>query len=58
LRGYFEDWLDRQREVWRSERRDGVDIDEPTIRAYLAVLACAYGPLTAEELNAVARRVH
>jgi hypothetical protein len=58
LRGYFEDWLDRQREVWRSERRDGLEIDEPTISAYLAVLGCAYGPLTAEELNDVARRVH
>jgi hypothetical protein len=58
LAGYFEDWFDRQREVWRSERRDGEPVDEAVVSAFLAVLACAFGPLMADDLNAIAGRLY
>ncbi len=58
LAGYFADWLDRQRELWRSERREGAEVDEAALSAYLVVLACAHGPVMAEELNEIAGRLH
>jgi hypothetical protein len=57
LAGYFEDWLDRQRLAWNIERQHGAQIDEGTVLAHLAVLACVYGPpLTSEELSELVRR--
>jgi hypothetical protein len=53
--GYFSDWLDRQRRAWIVEQRHGIQIDEPTLLAHLAVLACAYGPITSEELSDLVR---
>jgi hypothetical protein len=58
LAGYFDDWLARQRQAWRSERKDGEEIDEETLSAYLAVFACAYGPLAADELRAMVRHAY
>jgi hypothetical protein len=58
ISGYFDDWMRRQRDAWRLERKEGVVIDEETLKVYLAVLACAYGPLTAEELGELVRQVH
>lgn len=55
--GYFEDWLERQRRAWDVERQQGTQIDEQIILAHLAVLACAYGPLTSEELSELVRQV-
>jgi hypothetical protein len=54
--GYFEDWLDRQRRAWNIERQQGAQIDESSVLVHLAVLACAYGPLTSEELSELAGR--
>ena len=56
--GYFRDWLRRQREAWQSERGEqGGQLNEPLLSVYLGILACAYAPMSAEELGAVARRV-
>lgn len=55
---YFKRGLTRQQKVWEEEQKEGSRYDEATLEAYLAVLACAYGRLTAEELGEVARRVH
>jgi hypothetical protein len=58
LNGYFDDWMRRQRNAWRIERKEGAMIDEQTLNGYLVVLACAYGPLTAEELSRLVREAH
>ena len=55
LAGYFGDWLRRQRQAWQSEM---FRPDEERLLRYLAVLACACGPLTTDDLNDVARRAH
>ena len=55
--GYFKDWLDRQRRAWDIERDHGAQIDEPAVLVYLAVLACAYGPVTSDELSELVRQV-
>jgi NACHT domain-containing protein len=53
--GYFTEWLGRQKDVWHGERMRGAAIDESSMYGLLGILACAYGPLTAEELGQVAR---
>jgi len=53
---YFRDWIERQKRIWQLERTEGAEIDEPTMYGYLAILACAYGRLTATDLGEVARR--
>ena len=53
--GYFEHWLKRQREAWAVET---AKVNEDVLNAYLAVLACARGPLTADDLAELARRAH
>lgn len=58
IRGYFKDWMRRQSEVWQLERSKGARIEEEMLHACLAVLACAYGPLKAEELGGLVRRAH
>jgi len=59
FKGFFEDWIRRQREAWNLESSElGEPIDEGTVFAYLIVLACAYGPLTAQEVTGIARRLH
>lgn len=55
--GYFHSWFERQREAWEDEQKDGAKYDEATIKAYLLALACAYGRLTAAELNEITQRV-
>jgi hypothetical protein len=55
FRHYFDNWLERQRWAWADE---GGKVDENVLHAYLAVLACAYGRLSADELAEVARRAH
>src|SRR5262249_39212605 len=57
FKGYFEDWLHRQRRAWDIERQQGAQIDEQTVLAHLGALACAYGPLTSEELSEIVLRV-
>jgi hypothetical protein len=52
---YFERWLILQRAVWKEE---GLAIDEATVEAMLAVLACAYGPMEREALSRLAHDVH
>ena len=56
--GYFADWFARQRDAWRIERGEGSQIDERVVYAYLAVLACAHGRLSAYELSEVTKRSH
>jgi hypothetical protein len=58
LIGYFEDRMRRQTQAWHQEREKGTVIDEETLKAYLAVLACAYAPLTSEELGELVQRAH
>jgi hypothetical protein len=58
LEEYFEDWIERQREAWNRERKEGAIIHEEDLAALLSVLSCAYGPLTAEQLGDLARRAH
>jgi hypothetical protein len=48
LRGYFNEWMRRQRNLWQLE--EGPKFDEDELKAHLAVLACAYGPLAGDEL--------
>ena len=55
LPSYFNDWLRRQRDLWHAEGRQ---IDEAAAHAYLAVLACAYGSLTSEQLGELVGRAH
>ena len=54
LSGYFQEWMDRQTAAWSAERRDGKTINEDVLNAYLAILACAYGPLTSGQLGRLA----
>ena len=51
---YFKVSLQRQREMWEREKRV---IDDATLDAYLAILACAHGPLAASEIKEVGRRI-
>ncbi len=55
LAGYFEDWLARQRDLWREDGKNGVAIDSELMAVQLALLACAHGPLAAEDLGALLR---
>lgn len=55
---YFQRWMDQQRRAWKAEKKAGERIDETEINAYLAVLACARGRLSARELADVARRAY
>jgi len=57
LGGYFHDWLSREQKVWQQERAAGAVIDESTLRVCLSVLACAHGPLTAFEVEEVAKKL-
>ena len=52
---YFQDWLTRQRKTWAGE---GVKVGEDVVDAHLAVLACAYGRLTADGLAELVQRAH
>ncbi|MFL5279727.1 MAG: hypothetical protein ACJ8AW_01680 [Rhodopila sp.] len=52
---YFRDWLHRQRDAWRSE--DGTQYDSRIIDGYLAILACALGRLTGNDMGEVAQRL-
>jgi hypothetical protein len=54
--GYFDDWISRQRRTWELERQRGAQIDDAIVLAHLAVLACAHGPFTSEELGELVRR--
>jgi hypothetical protein len=54
--GYFADWLRRQREAWKSEI--ACRKAEEEVLAYLSVLACAQGPLLADELSDLTHRAH
>ena len=56
LSGYFEDWLRRQQDLWREDRKDGVLIDNAVLRVQLALLACAHGPLSANDMGELLRQ--
>jgi hypothetical protein len=56
--GYFEKRLKKEREVWQEERRRGAVIDEATLYAHLAVLACAHGRLRGLDLSQLVERAH
>jgi hypothetical protein len=51
-KGYFEDWLRRQHEVWEAEGKSEADIEKALW--FLATFACSYGPLTANDLRELA----
>ncbi len=51
LEAYLERWWDDQRRQWGSE----TPLREPTVRALLNLLACALGPLSRDDLLALAR---
>ena len=55
LAGYFENWLEEQQAIWRSEGKAQNEIDR--LYVYLAILACAHAPLAPEYLAELARRV-
>ncbi|MET7242896.1 hypothetical protein ABZT49_05965 [Methylobacterium sp. EM32] len=44
---YFERWIELQKSTWDEEFSS---VDEDTIQSVLAVLACAFGPISAEAL--------
>jgi hypothetical protein len=52
-KGYFEDWLRRQREVWEAEGKQQAELKR--IDWFLGTLACSYGPLTANDLRELAQ---
>jgi hypothetical protein len=54
--GYFKDWVERQREVWEREGKTAAEREK--LYAYLAVLACAHGPLSADLLSDLTHRAH
>lgn len=58
LHGYFSFLMSRQRDIWKRERRQGAEVVEHALGAYLTVLSCAHGPLTATELTELAHRAH
>ncbi|MYM72005.1 NACHT domain-containing protein [Duganella sp. FT134W] len=56
--GYFTSWIKQQKDAWELERRQGAELDYQSIRAHLAVLACAKGRLPANELFSVVACAH
>jgi hypothetical protein len=56
FQGYFDDWLQRQRNAWAHERAQGIELDETSILAYLLILATTFGPVAAGELSELAHR--
>jgi hypothetical protein len=49
---YFGAWLAKQEEAW------GTEVNRQTLYACFAIFACAYGPLTADELEKLANRLN
>ena len=52
---YFKRWIDDQEKAWKEEN---LDIDRHTVDGTLAVLACAEGPLTRDDLAHLVHTVH
>jgi hypothetical protein len=55
LNAYFKQWWRSMHDSWKQE---GAQMDEEKLKAYLAVLACAHGRLTSEELGGLVERAH
>jgi hypothetical protein len=53
---YFLTWLNLQNRAWQNEHQAGAAIELTRIKAYLAVLACAHGRLTAADLKGLVAR--
>jgi len=45
---YFEEWFEQQRKISQAENRD---FDEQVVKASLAVLSCAHGPIALDSLS-------
>ena len=56
LSGYFEDWLHRQQDIWREDRKDSTPVDSILLALQLSLLACAHGPLSAEDIGELLRQ--
>lgn len=52
---FFRTWWEQQRQAWRDDK---TAVDEQTVQAILAILACALGPVRLVELAFLLPRVH
>lgn len=55
LSGYFDRWWILQRDAWK---REGTNIEIERLNAHLAVLACALGPVEADDLGQIVALAH
>lgn len=55
LSGYFDHWWSLQRAVWKEE---GISPDVDRLNAHLAVMACAFGALGADDLGRIVEAAH
>ncbi|MBR1146116.1 NACHT domain-containing protein [Bradyrhizobium sp. AUGA SZCCT0431] len=53
--GFFDRWMDLERRTWREQ---GLNVDQKSIDAILAVLACALGPLERQHLAELCEDIH
>ena len=53
--GFFESWWEQQHNGWQQYR---LPIDKQAVKAILAVMACARGPLKLSELADLTREIH